>query len=103
MADGKFPGVPAGSALEAKIERCVRKVKLQGHDKSSAIAICRAKIKKEVAEMVKNSQKRARQKRKEKKKEEARNSPEALKLADNPNADNSIFEDYEKEEKRHLP
>lgn len=96
MADGKFSGVPAGSALEAKIERCVRKVKLQGHDKSSAIAICRAKIKKEVAEMVKNSQKRARQKRKEKKKEEARSTPEALELAENPLADN--FEEYEKGE-----
>jgi len=95
MADGKFSGVPAGSALEAKIERCVRKVKLQGHDKSSAIAICRSKIKKEVVQMVKNIQKRARQRRKEKKKLEARKTPEAQALADNPTAD---FEEYEKAE-----
>lgn len=41
-----YAGIPAGSALEAKIERCVERVMAGGEtDKSSAIAICRANIK----------------------------------------------------------
>lgn len=69
MADGKFSGVPAGSTLERKLESCVLDVKRQGKDKSSAIAICRASIKKEVMMVKKRGQLqklRNRQKRREK-------------------------------------
>lgn len=43
-----YSGIPAGSAAEAKIERCVERVIAQGHDKSGAIAICRASIGKSI-------------------------------------------------------
>jgi 2'-5' RNA ligase len=39
-----FPGIPAGSELEAKIDRCVKRVMATGRDKSRAIAICRASM-----------------------------------------------------------
>lgn len=45
-----YSGIPAGSALEAKIERCVERVMAQGNDKSSAIAMCRASIEKSTME-----------------------------------------------------
>jgi hypothetical protein len=32
--------------MPAKLERCVRKVMAQGHEKSSAYAICQASLKK---------------------------------------------------------
>lgn len=41
-------------AVNAKIERCVEKVMAEGHDKSSAIAICRASMERE-ADMSKNN------------------------------------------------
>lgn len=44
-----YSGVPAGSAAEAKIERCVERVMAGGEtDKSAAIAICRASIGKSI-------------------------------------------------------
>lgn len=46
-----YAGIPAGSPLEAKIERCVERVMANGEtDKSSAIAICRANIKMDESE-----------------------------------------------------
>lgn len=41
-----YSGIPAGSALEAKIERCVERVMAGGSDKSAAIAICRSSLEK---------------------------------------------------------
>jgi NACalpha-BTF3-like transcription factor len=45
-----YSGIPAGSALEAKIDRCVERVMAQGNDKSAAIGICRASIEKTMNE-----------------------------------------------------
>jgi hypothetical protein len=41
-----FPGIPTGSALERRIDRCVERVVVTGRDKSAAIAICRSSIEK---------------------------------------------------------
>ncbi len=41
-----FAGIPAGSKLETKIDRCVAEVMARGRSKSSAIAICRSAIEK---------------------------------------------------------
>lgn len=45
-----YSGIREGSAAEAKIEKCVKRVMQQGHDKSAAIAICRASIGKDMNE-----------------------------------------------------
>ena len=51
-----YSGIPAGSALEAKIERCVERVMANGEtDKSSAIAICRASLEKTMDEKEKQA------------------------------------------------
>jgi len=42
-----YPGIPAGSEQEKKIDRCVTAVMATGRDKSAAIAICRSAIVKE--------------------------------------------------------
>lgn len=46
-----YSGIPTGSATEAKIDKCVKRVMRQGHDKSAAIAICRASIGKAMNEI----------------------------------------------------
>lgn len=78
-----FPGVPQGSALEKKIDRCVKNVMArQGKDKSSAIAICRASIKKEIsmARKTKSQNRRQRRKSNQQLKQEYQEDPEEMDL-----------------------
>src|SRR3990167_6888805 len=56
-----YSGMTNDPATGEKLERCVQRVMRQGHDKSSAIAICRASMKKESP--MSNKAKLARQRR----------------------------------------
>src|SRR3990167_3282174 len=56
-----YSGMTNDPATGEKLDRCVQRIMRQGHDKSSAIAICRASMKKELS--MSNKAKLARQRR----------------------------------------
>ena len=56
-----FPGIPVGSDLEAKIDRCVIRVVATGRDKSQAIAVCRSSLEDKSIHKPRNERKKDRQ------------------------------------------